>query len=196
MSRPLLSILTPACWERGSGVLLRDEIKEQIDRMNDPCCVEHLVLLDNRTRSVGLKRQALLDSALGDYIAFVDDDDLVSIDYIEQITAMIQLTDADVITFEQDAFYNDLHSKVIFNLDTPDEPYNPGGITQRNIWHVCAIKRTIAQRGIFPDIMDGEDLAWCQQIRPFLRTQHHIPRILHTYRFNATTTLASGKNNP
>lgn len=218
--KPLLSILTPACWERMPCALVPQDgpfvypaalnfsrrqtvdglhcyIKAQIDALKEPRMVEHLVLFDNRTRSVGLKRQALLDSALGDYIAFVDDDDDVSDDYvIALLTAIIQHA-PDVITFEQDAHHDHFHSRVIFGINNPDENFNTnGGITKRNVWQVCAIRREIARRGIFPDIMDGEDRAWCAQIRPFLRTSHHIDKILHTYRHSTQHTLATGKTKP
>lgn len=191
---PTLSILTPACWERlDQASLLRQKIRSQII---DPSTVEHLVLLDNRTRSVGLKRQALIDSALGDYIAFVDDDDDISATYINELLNAIALSRADVITFEENAFVNDTQGKVIFHLHQGDEPFKPGRITQRDAWHVCAWKREIAQQCLFPDLMDGEDLQWCLQARTLAKTEHHIPRILHTYRFNSTTTLASGKTQP
>jgi glycosyltransferase involved in cell wall biosynthesis len=196
MSRPLLSILTAACWERADKVrILRDELKSQIDQC-PPGTVEHLILLDNRTRSVGLKRQALLDSALGDYVAFVDDDDWIAQDYVFALLAGIE-SGADVITFEQQVHVNDHCNKVIMHLGAEDEVWKPGvAVTHRNAWQVCAWKRTIAQRGLFPDIMDGEDLAWLRQIRPFAKTEHHIPAILHTYCFNSAQTLATGKTAP
>lgn len=195
MSRPLLSILTPACWERADKLrILRDELASQIIQ-HPASSIEHLILLDNRTRSVGLKRQALVDAALGDYIAFVDDDDWPAQDYIPALLSGIE-SGADVITFEQQVYVNDQQGKVVMHLGAEDQVWKPGRITQRNAWQVCAWKRSIAKIGIFPDIMDGEDLAWLRQIRPFAKTEHHIPSILHTYRFNTTTTLASGKQTP
>jgi len=193
--KPLLSILTPACWERIDQVRrLQIEIKNQIREHN----VEHLVLLDNRTRSVGLKRQALVKAALGDYIAFVDDDDGIAEDYVDQLRKAITEHQPDVITFDQHARHNEVERVVSFGLKHRDEDFfhPPGDVVKRNVWQVCAIRREIAIRGVFPDIMDGEDIAWSQQVRPFIRTRHHIPQILHTYRFNATTTLASGKQKP
>lgn len=190
-----LSILTPACWERADKLrTLQLELKSQIDQC-PPGTVEHLVLLDNRTRSVGLKRQALVDAALGDYIAFVDDDDWIAQDYIPALLSGIE-SGADVITFEQQVYVNDQQGKVVMRLGAEDQVWKPGRITQRNAWQVCAWKRSIAEIGVFPDIMDGEDLAWLRQIRPFAKTEHHIPSILHTYRFNSESTFATGKNSP
>ena len=62
---PLLSILTPAVPSRMAQLAkLCDELAKQIGGL----AVEHLTLLDNKRRSVGLKRQALLDIARGDYV--------------------------------------------------------------------------------------------------------------------------------
>ena len=186
-----LSILTPACWERADQVRkLRDELQSQIAQM-PAFTVEHLVLLDNRTRSVGLKRQALADAALGDYIAFVDDDDWIAQDYVPSLLAGIE-SGADVITFEQDAFVNGQHGKVVMKLGQKDEVWKPGRTTRRNAWQVCAWKRSIAQQCLFPDMMDGEDVRWCRQARHLAQSSHHLPQILHTYRHDAAQTLATG----
>lgn len=190
--QPILSILTPACWERiEQAQALRDKIAAQIAKHDLP--VEHLVLLDNRTRTVGEKRQALVQSALGGHIAFVDDDDDVSDDYVARIVATLAKQDVDVVTFEQEAHYNAHQFKVIFGINNDDAPYTPDCTTiNRAVWHVCPIRRSIAQAAIFPAIMDGEDRAWSLQVRPFLKTSAHISRVLHIYRHNTKTTLASG----
>jgi glycosyltransferase involved in cell wall biosynthesis len=47
--------------------------------------VEHLILMDNKRRTVGEKRDALLRAAKGNYVAFVDDDDFISPDYVSLI---------------------------------------------------------------------------------------------------------------
>ena len=190
-----LSILTPACWERKEQLLkLRDEIASQIAQC-EPFTVEHLVLLDNRTRSVGLKRQALVDAALGDYIAFIDDDDWVAQDYVPSLLAGIE-SGADVITFDQDCRVNGKQGKVVMKLGQGDEVWKPGRITRRDAWQVCAWRREIAQQCVFPDMMDGEDIRWCRQARRLARSGHHLPQILHTYRHDSTRTLASGVESP
>ena len=47
--------------------------------------VECLYLLDNKRRTVGAKRNALLDMARGEYVSFIDDDDMVAADYVKRI---------------------------------------------------------------------------------------------------------------
>jgi glycosyltransferase involved in cell wall biosynthesis len=182
---PILSILTPAIWNRESAKFLAAAISEQIGSAP----VEHLVLFDNRARSIGAKRQALVDIARGQYLAFVDDDDDVSPDYVDRLLKAAQ-TGADVITFRQQAIYNGLESEVHFGINNQDGPFNPGGITLRAPWHVCAWRRERVKDCLFAESNYGEDLAWCMQARRRARTARHIDAVLHTYRHDAATTAA------
>ena len=183
--KPTLSILTPAIWNRESAKFLAAAISEQIGSAP----VEHLVLFDNRARSIGAKRQALVDIARGQYLAFVDDDDDVSEDYVSSLLKAAE-TGADVITFRQRAIYNGLESEVHFGINNQDGPFKPGGITLRAPWHVCAWKRDRIADCLFSFTNYGEDLAWCLQARRRASTAHHIDAVLHTYRHDAATTAA------
>jgi glycosyltransferase involved in cell wall biosynthesis len=195
MKRPLISILTPACWERAEKVrTLRDELHSQIIQ-HPASSIEHLILLDNRARSIGMKRQSLLDSARGDFIAFVDDDDDVSEDYITRlIEAIIQHPEADVITFDQSCSYNDKPFTVHFQHGAADQLLDLAGPDHQRItrgpWHVCAWRRSKIQHCQFLDSNYGEDKAWVDQARLHVQRSHHIDAILHTYRHHATQTLA------
>ena len=52
--------------------------------------VEVLVESDNKQISIGEKRNKLLNKAVGDYVAFIDDDDLVSDDYVKKVLQAIE----------------------------------------------------------------------------------------------------------
>jgi glycosyltransferase involved in cell wall biosynthesis len=190
-----LSILTPTiperCYqsERFEAFSDAGNLAYKIENQIGSLPVEHLLLCDNKSRSIGAKRQALLDIARGQYIAFVDDDDDISNDYVQAILAGIA-TGADVITFHQRAIYNGLESEVHFNAANHDEPFTPGRITKRAPWHVCAWRRDLVAECVFGESNYGEDLVWARQARRRIRTAHHIPRILHTYRHDASTTAA------
>jgi glycosyltransferase involved in cell wall biosynthesis len=167
------------------AVALTDKIKRQhIGRQ-----VEHLVFCDNRMRTIGAKRQALVDIALGDYIAFVDDDDDIGDDYVSRILEAT-MTGADVITFRQRAIWNNQESEVHFGLNNHDGPFAPGGITLRAPWHVCAWRRSVVAGCLFGESNYGEDLDWCLQARRRVKTGIHIPHVIHTYRHDEKTSAA------
>lgn len=181
-----LSILTPTIPGREKQVkTLIDKISNQIGDLP----VEHLVLSDNRKRSIGEKRQSLVDIANGEYIAFCDDDDHVSGDYVSEILKAIE-TGADIITFHQKAIYNGLESEVHFGIKNQDGNFNAGGITLRAPWHICAWNRQKVKGCMFGFSNYGEDLAWCHQARKRIKTGHHINKVLHTYIHDAATTAA------
>jgi glycosyltransferase involved in cell wall biosynthesis len=182
----LLSILTPTIPGREKQLAA---LQSKIAAQDAGYHVEHLSLCDNRTRTIGGKRQSLVDIARGEYIAFVDDDDDISDDYVASLLEAIE-SGADVITFRQRAIYNGLESEVHFGLNNRDMPFQPGGITLRAPWHVCAWKRSVVDGCQFLECSYGEDLAWCLQARRRVKTGFHVDKVLHTYRHDAKTTAA------
>jgi len=73
----LLSLLICSLKDR-QGYLerLMQILDPQLSGIEDK--VEVIVELDNGERSIGAKRNALLDKAKGEYLAFIDDDDIIS----------------------------------------------------------------------------------------------------------------------
>jgi glycosyltransferase involved in cell wall biosynthesis len=190
----ILSILTPTIPGREKLVqALSQKLAKQIGIQYGVPIVEHLVLSDNRTRSIGAKRQALVDIARGQYIAFVDDDDDIADNYVAELLKATA-SSADVITFLQWATYNGQQSMVDFQLGQGDHGFAPGGITNRDAWHVNAWRRSRVAHCQFGESNYGEDLTWCQQARRMAQTTVHIPKILHFYRHDAATTAAPEPN--
>ena len=196
-----LSILTPTIPGRERQLqALQWRIEEQIQALpthiedrssavKTSGQVEHLIFSDNRQRSIGAKRQALVNIARGQYIAFVDDDDDIGDSYVASLLQAAQ-TGADVITFLQGATYTGKQSVVDFQLGQGDHGFVPGGITNRDAWHVNAWRRSRVAHCQFGESNYGEDLVWCQQARRMAQTTVHIPKILHYYRHDASTTAA------
>lgn len=183
----ILSILTPAVPSRMADIAkLCKFIGQQIgDRP-----VEHLVLIDNKRRTVGEKRDALLRAARGRYVAFVDDDDWVASDYVSLILEAAESA-PNVITFLQNSTVNGQEGEIEFGLGNPNEPFKPGGTAKRNAWHVCAWERRLAIQSSFPVSNYGEDWAFAAPLCaiPNLRSVH-IPRTLHFYRHDEKKTEA------
>ena len=195
---PLLSILTPAVPSRfsdttysdppqqGSLEILMRKLEKQIGNLP----VEHLILCDNKRRTVGEKRDALLRIARGEYVAFVDDDDDVSDDYVFELLKAA-MGCPDVVTFNQQCVVNGIDFQVQFKLGNPNEPQMGFATIKRNAWHVCAWRRTLAIQSRFPVSNYGEDWAFAAPLcaLPGL-SEVHIPKVLHYYRHSTETTEA------
>ncbi|HWY98901.1 MAG TPA: glycosyltransferase, partial [Bacteroidia bacterium] len=168
--------------------------------------VEILWLGDNKTMSVGEKRNKLLSISKGDYIAFVDDDDWVADDYVDAILkGMEQKKDCicfDAIYTSDDAsppskggsWVNSnfpplegqreagiLVHYSVNNLLNVDEPGKP---RLRVPNHLIPIKREYALATKFLEKNFGEDTDYGLRIRRLLKTEYKIDRPMYYYRFS------------
>lgn len=182
---PHLSILTPSVPSRINTGLknVMEKVEFQIKENGLEGRVEHLILIDNKIRTVGRKRDNLVQSAVGQYVAFVDDDDDISKNYvIELVTAIKENPTVDVITFKQNCYIeNNPKSTVIFGLNHDHEDYKPGETFKRKPFHICAWRRTLAQKYRFPSINYGEDHGWLLNLWNEAKTEYFIDKALHAY---------------
>lgn len=185
--KPILSILVPTVSVRADQ---RERLISKLEQQAAGKPVEILSLNDNRQRSIGLKRQALVDVARGKYIAFCDDDDDVAPDYIDHLLEATEF-DPDVITFEQQCIWNERTFRVVFKAGYQDEPLGQGDIVKRAPWHVNAWRRELVAECRFPNQNWGEDLAWSIQARRRIRHASHIEKVLHYYTHTDAASLAS-----
>jgi glycosyltransferase involved in cell wall biosynthesis len=179
-----------------------DHLQKQADESGQPKSVEILVLLDNRSKIISEKRNDLLDMARGKYMAFLDDDDVVSNDYIGKILWAIDAHDGvDCITFNQWCSIDGEPMDVHFGIGNPHGQVWRGedgslGDIKRPPYHMCVWRRGIAQsEGFNPMIgADGqsyaEDIDWLLRLYPKVQTEHHIDEPLHGYIYSSKTTTS------
>ncbi len=181
-----LSILTPSIPSRLDRLAtLIASVNEQIGELP----VEHLWLGDNKRRTIGEKRDALLRDAIGEYVAFVDDDDAILPGYVDSILGAMQ-TLPDVITFDQDAFFDGKRFGVTFRHGKSNSELVENQIRTRSAWHVCAWRRDIALTSRFPPVNYGEDWDFCAPLNNMTLREVHIDKVLHQYHFRTEVTEA------
>lgn len=194
---PKLSILTTGIFSRIELLkTLCANIQEQIINNNLEGQIEHIILLDNKIQTIGRKRNNLLQASLGQFVAFIDDDDIISNNYVASlIEAINNNPEVDVITFKQRCVVNnDPESMVIFSLKNNNDPYIPGHIIMRKPYHMCAWNRNIALKCNVPSHSYIEDSAWLNQLWQHATKEFFIDKILHTYIYNETVTTCNSKN--
>jgi glycosyltransferase involved in cell wall biosynthesis len=156
--------------------------------------VEVLCLIDNKAMTIGEKRNRMLQTARGKYLAFLDDDDMVSDDYISSIIYAIQnYPESDVVAFNQHCTVNGKEFMVDFDLNNNNEPAimdangNYHNI-RRKPFHMCVWRSIIAKNTPFQDISYGEDLAWIINLSMRCKKQYKINKVLHYYRYDDRTS--------
>lgn len=186
-----LSVLIPSVpARRAMALALYDSIAQQSEGLP----VEILLLLDNKQRSIGKKREALVRLAQGRFLTFVDDDDMVLNGYVPKLVESIRLDpDVDVITFDSLCQINDAEPvEVWHSCAFENEEYNPRGF-KRKPWHIHAWRRDFVAPYSFPDISYGEDWGWCKQFVPLVRREGSIQGDdpLYLYRYNSAVSEAA-----
>ena len=147
--------------------------------------VEVVWLGDNYKMSVGEKRNNLLSIAKGKYVTFVDDDDMVSKDYVAELLRYIN-GGADIICFNVNCSLNggkykrvDYDANFLADHETKDA-------YKRLPNHICCVKREIALQVGFLSINMGEDSDYAKRLKPLIKTQSIINKVLYNYDFSHT----------
>ncbi len=173
-----LSILIPslACRTHYLTKLL-SELNRQMTKG-----VEVLVRIDNADKQIGTKRNELIESATGEYVVFIDDDDMVFTDYLAKVLKACE-SGADYIGYSQ--IFHHLHtgqrSKVETNIGVPWGFRD--GVYIRGVQHICPVKRSIARQVRFPDKSFSEDREWGYEIEKLVKTECTIKEPLYFYEY-------------
>lgn len=183
-----LAILVPCLasrpWQR-----VVNHIAAQCERSQGRARVFYM--LDKGEMTSGQKRHALCqmpEVRAAGYRCFVDDDDVVSDDYVESLLLGCE-SDSDVISF------NLLFTHA--SKGRKDEVWRFGMYPNRRakgtmcVNHLCAWKTSIADRVAWcPKLGYGDDHLWFQPLyhAGFARTNYHVDKLLYTYVFNPNVT--------
>lgn len=183
-----LSILIPTTHSRMEMTMaLTDILLDQIEQGGYTDMVEVVTLWDKGEKSIGTKRNELIQMAKGEYVAFVDSDDMVSSNYVNLLMQGISLgvdccSLRGVITwdgvnpeiFEHSIKYNQWRT----NDDSPVR-------YERYINHLNCVKKSIAYQIKYSEISYGEDKIWSDDLRKsgLIKTEHYIDSVIYHYLF-------------
>jgi glycosyltransferase involved in cell wall biosynthesis len=191
----LLSVLIPSIPRR------QDKLKELLHCLTaqEDSRLEVLVLMDNCKRPVGQKRNELMRMAKGAYLCHIDDDEMVSEDFVSEILNVIHFAvlPFDLIAYDAKITIDD--SAPFFariSLGAPVEQVRSkpeGGYydIQRPPWHWCAWRTDLAREAVFPDEYWGDDWVWLQQMYPRVQSWTKIDKPLFHHRFSTKDSSGS-----
>jgi len=184
-----LTIAIPTIRPRVSKLKdLLGSLYSQIGESNLGDSVEVLVFADDRQRSIGTKRNWLLDRAAGEFIAYVDDDDRVAEKYVASIVHVLTSTPGlDCIGLS--GVFHDINrrqrKKFIHSIEY-DKYFEKNNVLYRCPNHINPIRTSLARQCRFPEVNFGEDTSWSHALRDakLLRKEFFIAdRDLYFYDF-------------
>lgn len=163
---------------------LMNVLKPQVDAFNG--AVEIIVDIDDGQMVVGAKRNRLLDCAKGEYVCFVDDDDLISEDYVKRIVEAIQVK-PDCCSIEGVLTMNGNNPQIFKHSLKYKQWYHEGEgsgrVYYRNPNHLNTIHHSIASYVRFNDgLQEAEDRDFSMRVLPFLEIEAIIEGVLYHYR--------------
>jgi hypothetical protein len=140
-------------------------------------------------------RQRMVETAGTEYVSFVDDDDLVSRDYVAEIMAALGQR-PDYVGFQVQCYSDGAPIGVAYHSLEYRRWRNFPGRYERDISHLNPMRTRLALRADFSLARAGraEDRVWVDQLRRarVLRTQVVVPRILYHYLYSTNRTAGSG----
>jgi glycosyltransferase involved in cell wall biosynthesis len=150
--------------------------------------VEILINVDKGEKTVGTKRNELINKAVGDYICFIDDDDLVSDNYVNKILNAI-IKNPDCVGIEGNYYTNGSSNiKKLFH-SLRYKTWTSDGINYyRYPNHLNPVKREYAIKVGFKDINAGEDGDYSDRLLPFLKKEEYIQGPIYYYYYNSNNS--------
>lgn len=183
-----------------------------VDQCSNRKDVEILSLLDNYRLSVGEKRNKLIEISSGKYITFIDDDDMVVGNYVQEILkCLYDNPDLDLVSYNMclNKGFKLIDGRgygktcIVFGKITPElklendvkavaEP--DSGYSHTHVW-----KKSLVSGVKFKDISFAEDREWCLEASPLVKNVKHIDKIMYYYNFsyeNSETRIEAENGTP
>ena len=139
-------------------------------------------LWNHGERSIGAVRQDLLDSATGEYVSFIDDDDWVPNDFVGSVRWQLDHHTPDYVGWRLQCYQDGQPLKPTIHSIRYDNWHDDDDAYYRDISHLNPIRRTIAQQVRYPDVTEFEDRLWAARVRPLVRTERFIDYVMYYYR--------------
>lgn len=169
--------------------VLEKELKRQIKYCNEihPTLGMVEVVVNNGKRftegglSIGKKREALVREANGAYLCFLDYDESVAPNYVEELLRLCY-ADMDIGTFRVMVKMSNFWTLLDMSLNYKENTQlTPDSIVTRPAWHVCPMRSSFAKQFEFPDLNNAEDFVWMEKVLALCTTEIHTNKILYQY---------------
>lgn len=146
------------------------------------------IVYKNISQNLGISENTnvAISFSTGDYVAFCDHDDVISIDALYEVVKAINSSDADFIYTDEDILENGIRKNPHFKPD-----FSPDLLTSYNyICHLCVVKRKLLDEvGLLNKEFDGaQDYDFVLRATEKAKNIVHIPKVLYHWRAHESST--------
>jgi glycosyltransferase involved in cell wall biosynthesis len=172
LTKQLLDVLIPQLTDECELIIVDDDVNTfELDKY--VCSNVKVIHHDKNSGCAGKPRNTGLDNSIGDYITFIDSDDLVSNNYIEKIINKIDNSEFDYCLFSWQ--YNGvLRDKIIITDKPPEWNYS--------VWNCIYKRKTMGNEKFNEEMKVGEDGDFNIRVRK--GEKENIEDILYFYNDN------------
>jgi glycosyltransferase involved in cell wall biosynthesis len=178
-----LSILVPTVPSRIElfYIKLIKELLRQIEPYKNE--IELIAFFDNKKRTIGRKRQEMVNLSQGEYIVFIDDDDRISEDYISQIMKKLaENPDTDCVVFDSICRVNGGIEKLCkYGIEFEYGNINNGLEWRGKPAHTMVYASSIVKKHQYSNMGHGEDCEWVKRACLDIKNQTRIDKVLYYY---------------
>lgn len=185
MSNIILSILIRTIPGREA------KLKELMDILNPQKNDEVEILIDDTyPMMMGTKCNKLVADSKGEYVVFIDDDDLVPHYYVKTFINAIKESRPDCISIEGICMRVDLGNQIVYKyvqaLHNKVWAFETPTLLRTDLTQIGAVKKSISLQCPFPDIMYYEDRYFAESLKKVAKTEVHLLEIMYIHRYTPT----------
>ena len=151
-----------------------------------------LKLIKQKNQGVSIARNSGIENARGNYIAFIDSDDVLMPNFWKSVQRLLHLN-YDIIEYKFCYFYSILNSKSVEKSDPIAPDIYEAKLRKFGYgdWFCFSslYKRTVIERVRFPHgVKFCEDLMFRSELELYAQSKIEIPAVLYGYRQHASNT--------
>lgn len=148
--------------------------------------VQLLINKDEREKSIGQKRNELVEWSTGEYVVFIDDDDRIHQNYVQHVLdALSYYPGVDCVGIKGQYFENGRYRRNFMHSIECNEYTQDRYFYYRPPNHINPIRREIAIDYKFPEINMGEDTDFAMRMSRdgALRSEVFVDHFLYEYHY-------------
>jgi len=172
---------------------LINELKAQVRTLN---CFDKVECVYNDkpkgSLTIGAKRNELLNSAKGEYVVYIDDDDSVPTDYIKEVLKALE-SKPDCVGYYENVVFDGRKERSLLSIKCEEwkafnEPFE-GVNYYRTPFAKTPIKTELCKQVMYNDMNFGEDIDFSKRIYPLLKKEVFINKDMYYYTFTSGQSI-------